>query len=80
MASVRDIPPKGSLMAVAFLGNSAAIPEMTKRAAECLTECSADGEGMGEMETTVSGSIANYLVSEFQQYHDATAEEVGELM
>merc|ERR1712124_153343 len=36
------------------------------------------GEGMDEMEFTEAESNMNELVSEYQQYQDATAEEEGE--
>merc|ERR1712186_309426 len=85
-ASVCDIPPKGLKMAVAFAGNSTAIQEMFKRVAEYFTamfrrkaflHCYT-GEGMDEMEFTEAESNMNDLVSEYQQYQDATAEEEGE--
>merc|ERR1712187_952828 len=69
-SSVCDIPPKGLKMAVGFLGNSTAIQEMFKRVAEYFT-------GMFEMEFTEAESNMNDLVSEYQQYQDATAEEEG---
>merc|ERR1711901_5429 len=81
-----DIPPKGLKMAVAFLGNSTAIQEMFKRVAEFFTAMFRSkaflhwytGEGMDEMEFTEAESNMNDLVSEYQQYQDATAEEEGE--
>merc|ERR1711918_210556 len=84
--SVCDIPPKGLKMAVAFLGNSTAIQEMFKRVAEQFTGMFRrkaflhwyTGEGMDEMEFTEAESNMNDLVSEYQQYQDATAEEEGE--
>jgi len=87
-ASVCDIPPKGLKMAVAFAGNSTAIQEMFKRVAEYFTAMFRrkaflhwyTGEGMDEMEFTEAESNMNDLVSEYQQYQDATAEEEGELM
>ena len=36
------------------------------------------GEGMDEMEFTEAESNMNDLVSEYQQYQDATADEEGE--
>merc|ERR1711975_194701 len=60
---VCDIPPKGLKMAVCFVGNTTAIQEMFKRVAE---------------EFTGAESNMNDLVSEYQQYQDATAEEEGE--
>merc|ERR1712010_114473 len=62
-SSVCDIPPKGLKMAVAFIGNSTAIQEMFK----CVAE-----------QFTAAESNMNDLVSEYQQYQDATAEEEGE--
>jgi hypothetical protein len=84
--SVCDIPPKGLKMAVAFAGNSTAIQEMFKRVAEYFTAMFRrkaflhwyTGEGMDEMEFTEAESNMNDLVSEYQQYQDATAEEEGE--
>jgi len=81
-----DIPPKGLKMAVTFLGNSTAIQEMFKRVAEYFTAMFRrkaflhwyTGEGMDEMEFTEAESNMNDLVSEYQQYQDATAEEEGE--
>merc|ERR1712193_597122 len=81
-----DIPPKGLKMAVTFLGNSTAIREMFKRVAEFFTAMFRrkallhwyTGEGMDEMEFTEAESNMNDLVSEYQQYQDATAEEEGE--
>merc|ERR1711964_106887 len=79
-------PPKGLKMAVSFLGNSTAIQEMFKRVAEYFTGMFRrkaflhwyTGEGMDEMEFTEAESNMNDLVSEYQQYQDATAEEEGE--
>ena len=70
-------------MAVAFAGNSTAIQEMFKRVAEYFTAMFRrkaflhwyTGEGMDEMEFTEAESNMNDLVSEYQQYQDATAEE-----
>ena len=81
--AVCDIPPKGLKMAVAFAGNSTAIQEMFKRVAEYFTAMFRrkaflhwyTGEGMDEMEFTEAESNMNDLVSEYQQYQDATAEE-----
>merc|ERR1712110_1194748 len=81
-----DIPPKGLKMSVTFIGNSTAIQEMFKRVAEQFTAMFRrkaflhwyTGEGMDEMEFTEAESNMNDLVSEYQQYQDATAEEEGE--
>jgi len=77
-----DIPPKGLKMAVTLIGNSTAIQEMFKRVAEQFTALFRrkaflhwyTGEGMDEMEFTEAESNMNDLVSEYQQYQDATAE------
>merc|ERR1712072_1299750 len=81
-----DIPPKGLKMSTCFLGNSTAIQEMFKRVSEQFTGMFRrkaflhwyTGEGMDEMEFTEAESNMNDLVSEYQQYQDATAEEEGE--
>jgi len=86
-SSVCDIPPKGLKMAVTFIGNSTAIQEMFKRVAEQFTVMFRrkaflhwyTGEGMDEMEFTEAESNMNDLVSEYQQYQDATAEEENEM-
>merc|ERR1712228_60702 len=73
-------------MAVPFAGNSTAIQEMFKRVAEYFTAMFRrkaflhwyTGGGMDEMEFTEAESNMNDLVSEYQQYQDATAEEEGE--
>merc|ERR1711963_1369215 len=85
-SSVCDIPPKGLKMATTFIGNTTAIQDMFKRVAEQFTAMFRrkallhwyTGEGMDEMEFTEAESNMNDLVSEYQQYHDATAEEEGE--
>merc|ERR1712006_75267 len=85
-SSVCDIPPKGLKMSVTFLGNSTAIQEMFKRVGEQFTAMFRrkaflhryTGEGMDEMEFTEAESNRNDLVSEYQQYQDATADEEGE--
>merc|ERR1711998_434126 len=81
-----DIPPKGLKMASCFIGNSTAIQELWKRVSEYFTGMFRrkafllwyTGEGMDEMEFTEAESNMNDLVSEYQQYQDATAEEEGE--
>merc|ERR1712000_482713 len=85
-SSVCDIPPKGLKMAAVFLGNSTAIQELWKRVSEQFTGMFRrkaflhwyTGEGMDEMEFTEAESNMNDLVSEYQQYQDATAEDEGE--
>merc|ERR1712216_1110094 len=85
-SSICDIPPKGLKMSVNFVGNSTAIQEMFKRVSEQFTGMFRrkaflhwyTGEGMDEMEFTEAESNMNDLVSEYQQYQDAAAEEEGE--
>merc|ERR1711937_511196 len=85
-SSVCGIPPKGPQMAVTFLGNSTSIMEMFKRVIEQFTLMFRrkaflhwyTGEGMDEMEFTEAESNLNDLVSEYQQYQDATAESAEE--
>jgi len=82
-SSVCDIPPKGLPMSVTFIGNTTAIQVMFKRVAEQFTAMFRrkaflhwyTGEGMDEMEFTEAESNMNDLVSEYQQYQNATAEE-----
>merc|ERR1712167_182578 len=86
-ASICDIPPKGLKMATTFVGNTTAIQECWKRVSEQFTamfrrkaflHCYT-GEGMDEMEFTEAESNMNDLVSEYQQYQDATAEDEEEM-
>ncbi|KAG5552656.1 hypothetical protein RHGRI_010676 [Rhododendron griersonianum] len=85
-SSVCDIPPKGLSMASTFIGNSTSIQEMFRRVSEQFTAMFRrkaflhwyTGEGMDEMEFTEAESNMNDLVSEYQQYQDATADEEGE--
>jgi tubulin beta len=85
--AVCDIPPRGLKISATFIGNNTAIQEPIK----CISEQFSamfrrkaflhwyTGEGMDEMEFTEAESNRNDLVSEYQQYQDATAEEQGEL-
>merc|ERR1739848_764569 len=81
--SSKEVDEQGLKMAVSFAGNSTAIQEMFKRVAEYFTGMFRrkaflhwyTGEGMDEMEFTEAESNMNDLVSEYQQYQDATAEE-----
>ena len=80
--AVCDIPPRGLKMAATFIGNSTAIQELFKRISEQFTAMFRrkaflhwyTGEGMDEMEFTEAESNMNDLVSEYQQYQDATAD------
>merc|ERR1712142_60628 len=82
-SSVCDIPPRGLKMSATFIGNTTAIQDVFKRVAEQFTAMFRrkaflhwyTGEGMDEMEFTEAESNMNDLVSEYQQYQDATAED-----
>jgi len=82
-STVCDIPPTGLKMASTFIGNSTSIQEMFRRVSEQFTAMFRrkaflhwyTGEGMDEMEFTEAESNMNDLVSEYQQYQDATADE-----
>merc|ERR1712238_238883 len=82
-ASICDIPPQNMKMSSVFIGNSTAIQEAWKRVADMFTVMFRrkaflhwyTGEGMDEMEFTEAESNLNDLVSEYQQYQDATIDE-----
>nr|XP_016460004.1 PREDICTED: tubulin beta-1 chain-like [Nicotiana tabacum] len=82
-STVCDIPPTGLKMASTFIGNSTSIQEMFRSFNEQITAMFRrkaflhwyTREAMDEMEFTEVESNMNDLVSEYQQYQDATAEE-----
>jgi len=82
-SSIVDIPPVGQKMAVTFIGNSTSIQTLFKRVAQQFTAMFKrkaflhwyTGEGMEEMEFTEAESNMNDLISEYQQYEEATVEE-----
>ncbi|MBN3325523.1 TBB5 protein, partial [Atractosteus spatula] len=84
--AVCDIPPRGLKMASTFIGNSTAIQELFKRISEQFSAMFRrkaflhwfTGEGMDEMEFTEAESNMNDLVSEYQQYQEATANDEEE--
>ncbi|XP_036592596.1 LOW QUALITY PROTEIN: tubulin beta chain-like [Trichosurus vulpecula] len=84
--AIYDIPPLGLKMSATFIGNSTAIQELFKCISEQFTAMFRrtaflhwhTGEGIDEIEFTEAESNMNDLVSEYQQYQDATAEEEGE--
>ncbi|TKR89509.1 hypothetical protein L596_013602 [Steinernema carpocapsae] len=84
--AVCDIPPRGLKMSATFIGNNTAIQELFKRISEQFTAMFRrkaflhwyTGEGMDEMEFTEAESNMNDLVSEYQQYQEATADDDGE--
>jgi tubulin beta len=83
MVAVCDIPAKGLKMSGTFIGNSTAIQDIFKRISEQFTAMFRrkaflhwyTGEGMDEMEFTEAESNMNDLVSEYQQYQEATNED-----
>ena len=82
-ASICDIPPAGLKMATTFLGNTTAIQEIWSRLSGQFQAMFArkaflhwyTGEGMDEMEFTEAESNLNDMISEYQQYQDATVED-----
>ncbi|KAG7164652.1 Tubulin beta-1 chain-like 7 [Homarus americanus] len=85
--AVCDIPPRGIKMASTFIGNSTAIQELFKRISEQFTAMFKrkaflhwyTGEGMDEMEFTEAESNMNDLVSEYQQYQEASIDDEEDL-
>ncbi|XP_065073285.1 tubulin beta chain-like [Ochlerotatus camptorhynchus] len=81
--AVCDIPPRGLKMSATFIGNSTAIQEIFKRISEQFTAMFRrkaflhwyTGEGMDEMEFTEAESNLNDLISEYQQYQEASVDE-----
>ena len=78
-----SIPPKGLRMSSTFVGNSTSIQELFKRVGDQFSAMFRrkaflhwyTGEGMDEMEFTEAESNMNDLVSEYQQYQEATADD-----
>eukprot|EP00121_Abeoforma_whisleri_P016843 Awhi_evm2s15438 len=81
--AVCDVAPEGEKMSVTFIGNSTCIQELCKRVSENFTAMFRrkaflhwyTSEGMDEMEFTEAESNMNDLVSEYQQYQDATGDD-----
>ena len=81
--AVCDIPPRGLKMSGTFIGNTTSIQELFKRISEQFTAMFRrkaflhwyTGEGMDEMEFTEAESNMNDLVSEYQQYQEASAND-----
>merc|ERR1719430_2500131 len=84
--AVCNIPPKGMPVSATFIANSTAIQELFKRIDENFSKMFKKkaflhwytGEGMDEMEFTEAESNLQDLVSEYQQYQDATVDEENE--
>lgn len=81
--AICDIPPRGLKMSATFIGNTTAIQEMFKRIGEQFSAMFRrkaflhwyTGEGMDEMEFTEAEANMIDLVSEYQQYQEAVADE-----
>lgn len=78
-----SIPPRGLRMSSTFVGNSTSIQELFKRVGDQFSAMFRrkaflhwyTGEGMDEMEFTEAESNMNDLVSEYQQYQEATVDD-----
>ncbi|XP_034253424.1 tubulin beta chain-like [Thrips palmi] len=81
--AVCDIPPTGLKMSATFIGNTTAIQELFKRIAEQFGAMFRrraflhwyTGEGMDKLEFTEAESNLTDLISEYQQYQEASADE-----
>lgn len=81
--SMCKVAPKGLQLSSTFVGNCTAIQEIFKRVGSQFSTMFRRkaylhwyiGEGMDEMEFTEAESNMNDLVSEYQQYQEATADE-----
>jgi len=81
--SVCDVAPDNLKMSATFLGNSTSIQELFRRISNQFTAMFRrkaflhwyTGEGMDEMEFTESESNMHDLISEYQQYEQATVDE-----
>lgn len=81
--AVCDIPPKGLKMSGTFIGNTTAMQELFKRISEQFTSMFRrkaflhwyTSEGMDTMEFDDSGLNVIEIISEYQQYQEATIED-----
>ncbi|KAA8901642.1 hypothetical protein DIURU_003170 [Diutina rugosa] len=81
--AVCSVPPKDMDMSATFIGNSTSIQELFRRVGDQFTAMFRrkaflhwyTSEGMDEMEFTEAESNMNDLVSEYQQYQDAGADD-----
>lgn len=86
MSSICNVPAKGQRISATFVGNSTSVQEVFKRVQgqfEVMFKRSAFvhwylDEGMDRMEFTEADSNMQDLISEYQQYQDATTEEEAE--
>ncbi|CAK1600307.1 unnamed protein product [Parnassius mnemosyne] len=78
--AVCDIPPRGLKMSATFIGNTTAIQELFKRISEQFVSMFRrkaflhwyTGEGMDENDFAEADNNMSDLISEYQQYQDAT--------
>ncbi|XP_044763710.1 tubulin beta chain-like [Coccinella septempunctata] len=81
--AVCDIPPRGLKLSATFLGNTTAIQELFRRISQQFTAMFRrkaflhwyTAEGMDEIEFTEAESNMNDLITEYQQYQEATLGE-----
>lgn len=81
--AVCDIPPRGLKMSATFIGNTTAIQELFKRIDEQFASMFRrkaflhwyTGEGMDEIEFVEAENNMCDLISEYQQYQDASADD-----
>ncbi|XP_050355303.1 tubulin beta chain-like [Nymphalis io] len=81
--AVCDIPPRGLKMSATFIGNTTAIQEIFKRISEQFASMFRrkafihwyTGEGMDEADFSDADNNLNDLISEYQQYQDATIDD-----
>lgn len=86
--AVCDVPPTGLEMSATFVGNTTSIQELFKRISDQFTVMFRrkaflhwyTGEGMDEMEFSEAESNMNDLLSEYQQYQDATVDDPEEFL
>ncbi|CAN6672184.1 tubulin beta chain [Trichomonascus vanleenenianus] len=85
--SVCNVPPKGLDRSATFIANSTAVQELFTRTASQFSAMfkrraflhSYLNEGMEQVEFTEAESNLNDLISEYQQYQDATADDEEEI-
>lgn len=85
--AICDIPPRGLKMAATFIGNTTAIQELFKRIGEQFSAMFRrkaflhwyTGEGMEESEFAEAESNMNDLISEYQQYQEAVADDAEDV-
>jgi tubulin beta len=87
-SSICDVAPIGQQMAGTFIGNNTAIQEVFKRVSTQFTAMFKrkaflhwyTNEGMDEMEFTEAEANMNDLISEYQQYENATIDEDQDIL